>query len=213
MGDGLSDLEIGQFLAAMVDFDHQLIGQRLVTIGYDLDACHLRDTVEICQRHGGKGGELDFLCFERRRGARPVWQNAIDDLIELRLVLAPIIGIAGQAIIFAGLVFRKNERPGADRLGIGRVGGDIGALIKMFRHDAGNDRQRVADELERRWLGEAEDRRVVIRRVHLLEIGKDQPSEILQRFPDGERRKGHVCGGKGFAIVPGHALAQLEGGA
>lgn len=98
-------------LAAVVDFHDELIGEGFVTLRDDLDARLLRDAGKIGKRHGGKGREVDFFGFKRRSGARPVGQNAIDDLIELRLVLAPVIGIAGQAVIFAGLIFRKTKGP------------------------------------------------------------------------------------------------------
>ena len=77
------------------------------------------------------------------------------------------------------------ERAGADELGVGRVGGDVGAaFVDMLGDDGGDRRQRVADQLERRRLGEFEHRRVLVRRVDRLEIGEDQPAEILQRLPD-----------------------------
>ena len=53
--------------------------------------------------------------------------------------------------------------------------------------------------------------RVLVRRVDRLEIGEDQPAEVLQRLPDVERREGDVGRGEGLAVVPGHAFAQLEG--
>ena len=50
--DRLSDLEIRQFLAAMVDFHHQLIGQCLIAIRNNLYAGLLGDAGEIGERHG-----------------------------------------------------------------------------------------------------------------------------------------------------------------
>ena len=121
MRDRLAHLEVGQFLAAMVDLDDQLVGQPLIALGDHLEARHLGDAVEVGQRHGGKGGELDFLSLQRacRRGA--VRQHLIDDLVEIGLVLAPIVGVLLQPVIFAGLVFGEFERAGADRRIVGRV--------------------------------------------------------------------------------------------
>ena len=134
---------------------------------------------------GGEGGELDLVGFERagRRGA--VGQDAIDDLVELRLALAPVVGVALQPVVFAGLVLGEFERPGADRRVVGRIGSRCRrALVEVLGHDAGQRRQRVADELERRRLGESEDRGVVVRRLDRLEILEDDAAEILQRLPD-----------------------------
>ena len=46
--------------------------------------------VEIGQRHGREGGELDLVGLQRagRRGA--VGQHAVDDLVEIGLALAPV---------------------------------------------------------------------------------------------------------------------------
>ena len=80
----------------------------------------------------------------------------------------------------------------------------------MFRHDAADDGKRVADELQRCGPGEAEDRGRIVGRLDGLQIGEDDAAEILQRLPDVERREGDIGGGEGLAVVPGHALAQME---
>ena len=61
MRDRLANLEVGQFLAAVVDLDDELVGQPLIALGDHLDARHLGDAVEVGQRHGGEGGELDLF--------------------------------------------------------------------------------------------------------------------------------------------------------
>ncbi len=188
-----------------------LVGQRLVALGDDLDARHLGDAGEIGERHGRESGELNFLRFQRRTGARAVREDAKNDLVQLRLALAPVVGIFGQAVIFARLVFGEFERTGADRLYIGRIGGDVGAFVEMLRHDAADDRQCVADQLQWGRLRELEDGGRRVRRFDGFEIGEDEAAEILQRLPDAECRIGDVSRGERLAIVPFHAFAQLEG--
>jgi hypothetical protein len=111
VGDRLPHLEVGQFLAAVVDLDHQLIGQRLVALGDHLDAGNLRDAVEIGERHRREGGELDLVGFERAGCRGAVGQHAIDDLVEMRLSFAPIAFVALEQIIFAGLVLGERNGP------------------------------------------------------------------------------------------------------
>ena len=80
-----------------------------------------------------------------------------------------------------------------------------------FGKHRGQRRQRVADKLQRRRRGEAEDGGVLVRRVDRLEVLEHDAPEILQRLPDLQRREGDIGRGEGLAVVPGHALAQLEG--
>lgn len=211
MGDCLAHPEVGEFLAAVIDLHDELVGQGLVALGNHLDAVDLGYTVEIGERHRREGGKLDFVCFERRSRRLAIRQHAVDDLVEFRLILFPIILIACQPIIFAGLVFGEFERAGADQCIIGCIGGDIGAVENMFGDDAGYDRQRITDELERRRLGEAEDGGVIVGRIDGFEIGEDQTAEILQRLPDLERGEGDIERGERLAVMPGDAVAQLEG--
>ncbi|OWK22094.1 hypothetical protein AJ88_15085 [Mesorhizobium amorphae CCBAU 01583] len=136
MRDRLAHFHIGQFLAAMVDLDDELVGQPLIALGDDLEARHLGDAVEVGQRHGGESGELDFFRLERggRRGA--IRQHLVDDLVEPGLVLAPIIGVLRQPVVLAGLVLSELERAGADRRVVGRVLLDLAGLVDVLRHHA-----------------------------------------------------------------------------
>ena len=53
----------------------------------------LRDALEVGERHGREGGELDFLGLQRAGGRGAVGQHAVDDLVEIRQVLAPVGGV------------------------------------------------------------------------------------------------------------------------
>ena len=208
--DRLAHLQVGQFLAAMVDLDDELIGQPLITLGDHLEARHLGDAVEVGQRHGGEGGELDFFGFQRAGGRGAVRQHLIDDLVEIGLVLAPIVGVLRQPVILAGLVFGEFERTGADGRVVGRVRRDVADLVDVLRHDAAQRRQRVADQLERRRLGEFEHGGEIVRRVDGGQILEHGAAKILQRLPDLQRREGDVGGGEGLAVMPFDAVAQFE---
>lgn len=194
----------------MVDLDDQLVGQRLVPFGHHLQPRHLGDALEVDQRHLREGGELDFTGFQRRCRRRAVGQDAEDDLVQLRLPLAPIGVVARQAIIFAGLVLGELERAGAHQRAVGRIAGNLRPLVEMLRQHARHHRQRIADQLDRRRRRETEDRRVIVGRLHRVEIGEHDASEILQRFPDLHRREGDISRRERLAVMPGDALAQLE---
>ena len=65
MRDRLTDLQVGEFLAAMVDLDDELVGQRLVALRDHDNAWLLGYPIEIGKRHRGKRRELDFVRLER----------------------------------------------------------------------------------------------------------------------------------------------------
>lgn len=84
-------------------------------------------------------------------------------------------------------MFGELEGPCADERVVGRIGGDVSAVENVLGNDAGHYRQGVADQLERRRLGEAEDGGVIVGRIDGFEIGENQAAEILQRLPNVER--------------------------
>ncbi len=210
VGDCLPDLQVGQFLAAMVDLHHKLIGQRLISFGNDLKPRHFRNTVEIGKRHGGKSCKIDFLGFQRSRRRSAIRQDAIDDLVEIRLTFAPVIGIFLKAIIFARLVPGIFERAGADELFIGRIGHDIRPGKYMFRQHRRQRGQGIADELERRRRGKMEDCRMLVRCFDLFQRLEHDPAKVLQRLPDFHGRKGYIGGSERRSVVPFDTLAQTE---
>lgn len=63
MRNGLPDLEVGEFLAAMVDLDDKLVGQRLVAGRIDLEPLDLLDTRQIGERYRREGREIDLACL------------------------------------------------------------------------------------------------------------------------------------------------------
>ena len=83
--------------------------------------------------------------------------------------------------------------------------------IDVLRHDGCDGRQRVADELERRRLGELKTAVCSSGVSTASRFLKTSAAEILQRLPDVQRREGDVGRGEWLAVVPGHAFAQLEG--
>ena len=107
MRDRLADLEVGKLFAPVIDLDHELIGQVLIALRIDSNAGDLGNAREVGQRHLAEGGELDFVRLERAGRSGTVGQNAKHDLIELRLALIPIVRVAPQPVIFAGLVFAE----------------------------------------------------------------------------------------------------------
>src|SRR3712207_8256858 len=65
--------------------------------------------------------------------------------------------MALEPVELAGPVLDEAERPGPDRPRVGRVRGDVGALVEMTRQHGGEGREGVADEIERGRHGRTEE--------------------------------------------------------
>ena len=212
MGDRLPHLEVGELLAAVVDLDDELVGQRLIALRIDLDARRPWRCGRGRRAAPAEGGELDLVGLERagRRGA--VRQHAVDDLVELRLAFAPIGGVALQPVIFAGLVLGELERAGADQL---RCWPGWRRCRCLRRRAWARRWSRAGSALRISWNGvglENLNTAVCSSGVSTASrLAKTSAAEILQRLPDLQRREGDVGRGERLAVMPGDALAQLEG--
>ena len=212
MRDRLAHLEVGEFLAAMVDLDDELVGQRLVALGDDLDArrpwrCGRgRPAARRRRRRAGsrrpparrppRRGPAARGRRSRRARAGPCPSSrrcAPAGNIRPALCSANLNGPVPTGALLAGLSAM------------------LPCLVDVLGHDAGQRRQRVADQLERRRLGESEHGGVLVRRVDGFQILEDDAAEVLQRLPDLQRREGDVGRGERLAVMPGDAFAQLEG--
>ena len=192
MRNGLPDLEIGEDLVAVVDLDDQLVGQRLVALGHHFEFAVGGNAIQIRQRHLRKGGKLNFARLKCGGCPCPVRQYPEDHFVKLRLAFAPVILVAGETVVFAGLVLGEDEGTGAHGFIVGRVVGDVRALIQMLGQDTADHRKCIADQLQRGRLGELENGRQFVGCFHRFEVGKHRAPDILKRLPDLHRREGDV---------------------
>ena len=121
MGDGLPHLRGLQVLVAVVDLDDELIGQRLVAPGHDLEPRHLADPVKVDQRYGREGGELDLARLQRARRRGAVGEDTEHDLVEKRLLRIPVARVLLQQVVLARPILAPHEGPGADKGRVHRV--------------------------------------------------------------------------------------------
>ena len=158
------------------------------------------------------GGEGDVVLAGREsqhpRGA--VVDGPHRDLVEIGTVLLEVIGIAHEADRFAALEFDEFERPGADRFG----------PHDLLRNMAGIDRRERARQQHRQArlrLAQFERRLIIAVDADVLQLGVPDLARVAMKIlgialadqhPPGAL---HVLGGKRLAVVPLHALAQLEG--
>ncbi len=194
----------------MIDLDGELIGDAVIALRDHRDARQLRQPLEIRQRHGGEGGELDLVGLERRRDRPAIGQHAVDDPVEIGTALLPIARVLLKPVELARPVLAEAEGARADEARIGRVLGDVADLVEMPRDHAGQARQGVPDQLQRRRHGEAEHGRARVGRLHGLQIAEDGAAEILQGLPQPHGAEGDVRRGEGPPVMPADALAQGE---
>ena len=147
-----------------------------------------------------------------RGGGGAVGDDAPDDAVEIGLVGAPVVRIAVGDDVLAALIFDEFERPRADGGEIDRVLADVAlALVKMARRDIAEIGQGAQQQVERHGPLVAEHRGVRVGRVDGGQEELQRRAVVEDLLPHLHRRVLHVGGGEGRPVVPGHALAQLEG--
>ena len=133
---------------------------------------HLADRMRRARLHvlhqgnadvGGKG-DVVIAGGERQHARGAAVDHPERDLVEIRTILLPVIGIAHQTNQFAALEFDEFERPGADRLG----------AHHLLRHMAGIDRRKRARQQHRQAglrLAQFERRLIIAVDGDVLQLG------------------------------------------
>ena len=162
--------------------------------------------VEIFHRAARQHVDLAGFVRDRTRGG--VGNHVPVDLVDIGLALDVVVRILDQADERALLPLLEHEGAGADRRVVGRVGLEIGAFIDVLR----NHRQRAdledADEGAERLLQREDDRRF-IRRLDLVELHQIAAGARVGLLEEFDREQ-DVRRGERLAVVPGHALHELE---
>ena len=187
-------------------------------IGLGARGDHLADRVRrarldvLHQGNADVGGKGDVVIAgrERQHPRGAAVDHPEGDLVEIRPVLLPVIGIAHQADRVAAVEFDQPERPGADRFGAhGRL-----------RHVAGIDRRKRARQQHRQArlrLAEFERRLIIAVDADVLQLRVPDLArvalEVLDLALADDHPPGalHVFCGERRAVMPFDALPQLEG--
>ena len=163
--------------------------------------------VEIFHRAARQ--HIDLAGFVRDRTRGGVGDYVPIDLVDVGLSLDVVVRILDQTNERTLLPLLEHEGAGTNRRVVGRIGLEIGPFIDVLR----NHRQRAdledADERAERLLQREDDRRLVrsLDLVELHQIAARARMGLLQEID----REQDVCRCERLAVVPGHALHELEG--
>ena len=171
----------------------------------------LLQPVEIGERQAIIGAELDLARLERRGSRGLVGDDAPDDAVEIGILLAPVVRVALGDDELAALVLDELERSRADRRGVGRVLEDVRALEDVARRDVAEVAKSAQQQVQRHRTRIAEHRRMGIGRIDRLEILLELGAVVEMLLPHLHGGVLDIGRGERLAVVPVHALAQLEG--
>jgi len=200
---------------------HTLIGEARISqiepeIVHDLRRTgQHRESIFALQTSGfieSQIGEADITRLQRNHGTARFREEAVDETIELRAA-APVVVERFEFDVLTRNVFLPLERTGADRI---------------VQPPGGGSEIRRADVLERMlWKHHQEGERIEQGHIALVEVQHDR--QIVRRVDRGDTREfradiaGAIRGrrqfdrefdigrGERFAIVPRHAIAQMNG--
>ena len=195
----------------MVVLERVVEGVRLRALrGHDEGRVGL-EPIQVGQRQAVIGGDLDLPGLDRRRRRRPVGNEAPHHAVQIRETLAPIVGVAVRHHVLAALVAHELERAGADRRVVGRVLQHVGPGIDVLRYHVAEIAQGAQQQVERHRLRIAEHGGMLVRRVDRDQVLLQLGAVVELGLPQLHSVVLHVGGGKRLAVVPLHALAQMEG--
>src|SRR5450830_1891384 len=128
MGDGAAYAHIFQVFVAEVVVEIEHRRRPLIPIGFDLDLAGLGQALRFLGRHRADYGVLRVAVFQRGGAGAGVRHDLEDDLVQVRLALVPIVGIALQRDVVAAAPLLEHERPRANGLVVVRIVEHVGAL-------------------------------------------------------------------------------------
>ncbi len=170
---------------------------------------HVLQAVEVRNGHGRGAGEIDRAALQRGGGRGLVGNEAHNQSVDVWLARVPVVRVALVDHVAAAHPFLEHEGAGTDRCLVGRVAGQVLALVHMPGND-GRLRGRERGEQEGRGLAQHQHGGMRIGRAHFghaREGGAPARVRCLQR-EDGE---GDVGRAEIAPVVPFHAPAQAEG--
>ena len=176
-----------------------------VEVGTESIQCHRAAVLELRDRFKRQiPDEVDVAVLNGRDLSCAFRNDAQGHGVELRRAADVVLGIAHELDAIAGAERLEPEWPGADRLRCQRV--DL-----VARHDA---RLPVAEQVGEPRVGdlELEAHRMAVGCLHAVDdLEIDARHRADRRIENALDRREHVLGVEFAAVMPLHALAQLEG--
>ena len=164
------------------------------------------DVLQQRHRDVGREGHVELAAGEGQHAGRAVGDDGVFDAVEIGPPRLPVVGVLRELDALVHLELDELERARADRL----------AAHVRDRHMAGIDR-RVARGEQRQQRGlavlEMEGRVEIAVGRHLLDIAPPCRARVAPQLVGADQqveRAGHIRGRERLAVVPLHALPQLE---
>ncbi|KAF1020168.1 MAG: hypothetical protein GAK30_02681 [Paracidovorax wautersii] len=209
MGDGLAHRQVAQ--VGVVEVEDQLVEIPGIFVAprFQTDVGERLEALQVAQRNGTVAGQIDRAGLQRGGTRGRIGDELGDDAVEVGPRSVPVVRVALQQDVAAADPFLEDKGPRAHRRVVGGVGELITDLEKVPRQDGRLVGRQRAQQIGRRGR-QAQAHGRGIRRLGLLHIGESPPAigVVLLEEEDGE---GDVGGGQGLAVMPRHALADLEG--
>ena len=186
-------------------------------IGADVDRLDLADRGRVLRldvldqrgRHLGRESHVDLAGDEGQHRGRAVLDDGVFDAVEIRQALFPVVRILHELDRLVLLHLDELERAGADRMRAHLRGGNVAGVDRRIAGGQHRQQRRLRPlEMEGRFEV-AVDRDV---RDEFEPILARILAELVLRFALQQVEGAfHVLGRERHAVVPFHALAQLEG--
>ncbi len=172
---------------AVVHLEPLMRREILVALGGEFEILLRLEALHVEELDVGPLRQLHGAVLQRQRARGAVRDDAVDDLVEIRLVLAVIAVVPHQMDMRAAHPFLQLERAGADRLVVHRVLAEFGAFVDVLGHDRRRGAVEAAEERRERLL-QLEHHGQRIRR-----LGRGDAGEILPGARMGLRQHLHAA--------------------
>ncbi len=205
----LAYLLVFQIRTVDVGIEEELWREPFITFRLNAQAGPLAEALRIAGRHRALRRILHIAFFKRGGTCAAVRNDAINHLVQIRLALVPVVRIAFEQAVIAFHPLLEHERAGTDRLVVVRIVEDVRAFVQMLRKHLRTVAVERTQHGKRRFR-EVDDNGVVVGGIDLVCVGKQGLVTRMVFLPDVFERPLHVRGREEFAVVPFHAVTQIE---
>ena len=194
---------------AIVHLEPLMRREILIALGGVFEILLRLEALDVEELDVGPLHELHCTVLKRQRPRGAIRDDAVDDLVEIGLILAVVAVVPHQMDMRAAHPFLQLEGTGADRLVVHRVLAEVGAFVDVLGHDRGGGAIEATEEGRERLFQLEDDGQRIGR------LGGRDAREILACARMGLRQHLHaaednVLGRHRLAVVEGDAREELE---
>ena len=160
-------------------------------------------------RHLPREGDVELARHEAQHRRRAVGHDGVLDAVEIGPALLPVVGVLGELDALVLLELDELEGTGADRLGAHLRRRDVAGIDRrVARGEQGGERRLRSLEMNRDLM--------VALGLGAVDVAVPRGARVAAQLRlglAGQQIEGadDVLGGEGLAVMPLHALLQLEG--